>query len=338
MSTKKTDKPTSQAKIAANQANAQKSTGPTSPEGKECSRANALRHGLLAGVVIIRDDPAEDCEGFYEVLKLLTAEYQPIGPTQCLLVERIAVCYWRLRRALRFEAQCIHNDRHVGRCVGPHEGIIYSPYDSEGSRGVIPAGRDFDRLTRYETMIDRQLNKLMDRLDHLRKTQPADDPNWPRYPSPPECPKPPPDPGPYKEPWDDPDDDLDHFDGDDVLDDPIVKGPVGQALTRYLESLGLYDEPPKGSTPPKKAKKAPGKAKKAPNKVADKAPASSYDRPTCLPSLRVSESPCLRVFFPVPVPPRLLRPRPHGGAKRQTNPNSTPQNRPTPKSGHPRWP
>jgi hypothetical protein len=52
MSTKKTDKPTSQAKIAANQANAQKSTGPTSPEGKECSRANALRHGLLAGVVI----------------------------------------------------------------------------------------------------------------------------------------------------------------------------------------------------------------------------------------------------------------------------------------------
>ncbi len=42
---------TSPARIAANQANAQLSTGPTTTAGKVASRANALKHGLTARVV-----------------------------------------------------------------------------------------------------------------------------------------------------------------------------------------------------------------------------------------------------------------------------------------------
>ncbi len=43
--------PTSEAKIAANRRNALKSTGPKTPEGKERSKANALKHGLTAKVL-----------------------------------------------------------------------------------------------------------------------------------------------------------------------------------------------------------------------------------------------------------------------------------------------
>ncbi len=43
--------PTTKEQIAANRRNALKSTGPKTPEGKEKSRANALKHGLTATVL-----------------------------------------------------------------------------------------------------------------------------------------------------------------------------------------------------------------------------------------------------------------------------------------------
>ena len=52
--------PASEAQIRANQANAARSTGPKTDEGKEKSRANALKHGLTgAGVVLPEQDAVE---------------------------------------------------------------------------------------------------------------------------------------------------------------------------------------------------------------------------------------------------------------------------------------
>ena len=51
---------TSQAKIAANRRNAEKSTGPRTEEGKAIVAQNAVKHGLLARRAVIKDeDPAE---------------------------------------------------------------------------------------------------------------------------------------------------------------------------------------------------------------------------------------------------------------------------------------
>ena len=48
------------AQLLANRANAQKSTGPRSVEGKAASRFNALKHGLDArSIVLPGEDPAE---------------------------------------------------------------------------------------------------------------------------------------------------------------------------------------------------------------------------------------------------------------------------------------
>jgi hypothetical protein len=52
---------TSERQKAANQANARRSTGPQTPEGKAVIRLNALRHGLLARDVVL---PVEDADAF----------------------------------------------------------------------------------------------------------------------------------------------------------------------------------------------------------------------------------------------------------------------------------
>ena len=47
---------TTEKQIIANQLNAQKSTGPRTPEGKERTRWNSLRHGLTATEPILSDE------------------------------------------------------------------------------------------------------------------------------------------------------------------------------------------------------------------------------------------------------------------------------------------
>ena len=91
-------------KLAANQQNARRSTGPRTPEGKARVRHNALKHGLLAKEVIVPlGDEYEKRAAFYRLLADLGQHYAPVGPIEAMLVEMIAVAYWRLRRATRAE-------------------------------------------------------------------------------------------------------------------------------------------------------------------------------------------------------------------------------------------
>ena len=100
-----TQRNTSLAKIEANRRNALRSTGPRSAEGKAIVHHNALKHGLLAREVIItRGDGREDPRDFQGLQARLRSELQPVGVLEEMLVEKIAVSYWRLRRSLRAEA------------------------------------------------------------------------------------------------------------------------------------------------------------------------------------------------------------------------------------------
>ena len=47
-------------KLAANQANAQFSTWPKTPEGKARSAANSRTHGLCAKEIVVADEEQED--------------------------------------------------------------------------------------------------------------------------------------------------------------------------------------------------------------------------------------------------------------------------------------
>jgi len=104
-------------KIEANRKNAKKSTGPRTARGKAASRFNALRHGVLAQQVVIpaaegEESPAE----FDALLARLCKDLNPQGALEEMLVEKVAVCYWRLGRVLRCEAGEIKKGLEAARC------------------------------------------------------------------------------------------------------------------------------------------------------------------------------------------------------------------------------
>jgi len=94
---------TTEAQIQANRANAQKSRGPTTDEGKARARLNALKHGMRAEIselVAPREDPAELTARIQEWLD----DYQPTGTVERDLIERAARLSWDLDRAQRYES------------------------------------------------------------------------------------------------------------------------------------------------------------------------------------------------------------------------------------------
>jgi hypothetical protein len=83
-----------------NRANAQKSTGPRTPEGCDAVRLNGLRHGLRAETAVL---PIEDPAEFDHLKQQLESELQPIGAQETILFEDIVLAAWRLRRARAYE-------------------------------------------------------------------------------------------------------------------------------------------------------------------------------------------------------------------------------------------
>jgi hypothetical protein len=115
---------TSCRQIEANRANARKSTGPATGEGKQRSRSNAIRHGLTAETVIGTLEDAEDYKAFEAAI---IADYDAQSAVERELVLRLASLLWRLRRAATmesglFEIQADHLSRfRQTRCVNSRE-------------------------------------------------------------------------------------------------------------------------------------------------------------------------------------------------------------------------
>jgi len=159
--------------LAANRRNAQRSTGPRTPEGKAAVRYNALKHGILAKAIIPEALEAyESREDFDGLLATLHDEFAPANALEELLVEQIASCYWRLARLYRAEAgaiakhqEAIERDRSAEKArmrLRPSAGP--SPPDplAERMEALETAWRSTDRLRSLMTDIDPALADASD--------------------------------------------------------------------------------------------------------------------------------------------------------------------------------
>src|SRR4029453_3994412 len=106
---------TSLRQIEANRRNALKSTGPTTPEGKERSSRNALRHGLMAETVLVFLESSDDYELFEATIIL---DYNPETAVERQLALRLASVLWRLRRSTSIETAIFDSATENARTIG----------------------------------------------------------------------------------------------------------------------------------------------------------------------------------------------------------------------------
>jgi hypothetical protein len=90
----------SERRLAANRANAQFSTGPTSPAGKAVSALNAVKTGLTGRAVLLA---TEDAAAYEAHIERFRRQWEPVGDCETELVQSLADTQWRLDRIPNLE-------------------------------------------------------------------------------------------------------------------------------------------------------------------------------------------------------------------------------------------
>ena len=115
--------PVSERKLAANRANALRSTGPRSRGGKAAAARNALVHGLSARSPLL---PGEDPKVYRRFGQRLFDELRPSGAMQEELASEIVNLSWKLRRVPGAESLLLTEEH--GRRGDPYgEGHVEAP-------------------------------------------------------------------------------------------------------------------------------------------------------------------------------------------------------------------
>jgi hypothetical protein len=170
--------------IAASRANGARSKGPVTAQGKLNSSRNSTRHGLFAQTIVLEDEKKEE---FFTLLNELLDEHKPGTPTETMLVEAIAAARWRQDRIWGMQKVAFDHDvssSPTPSAVPPLRAVLSLHSSPERVR-------THELLLRYDIAFDRQISRVLLRLQQLQDrnkrsecpAEPKPEPATPHSPS-----------------------------------------------------------------------------------------------------------------------------------------------------------
>jgi hypothetical protein len=182
--------------LAANRANAQKSTGPRTPEGRARSARNAVQHGFTGSTFA-----AVRLEDIHEIGRLkadAVACYRPVNAQEMYAVERIALAQFKIFRGYRLEAGLF--TAALDDVLDPN-GLPWRPLTAEMVEGNFPVTRVQNRnfacatglrkmversrdplalLLRYQAQAEREYRRALEDFERLKalREQMPNEPIW----------------------------------------------------------------------------------------------------------------------------------------------------------------
>jgi hypothetical protein len=157
--------PATEAQIRANQQNAQKSTGPKTPEGKEASRANSLKHGMTGFHVLPEVEAVEVARRTYAFAE----DLKPTGDVGVALTRLAAIMSVRIERCFEYEnATLTERVRRAEANFVPPEGAdeatIALLRTEAGKRALFDSSPEATLARRYEAAAQRGFFKALKEL------------------------------------------------------------------------------------------------------------------------------------------------------------------------------
>ena len=147
-----------------NRANAEKSTGPKTAEGKQRSAMNAFKHGLTGQSLMLQPN---EMEAYNRLTSAMLSDLKPRTEPERQLAQKIIDGHFRLNRLAGVENNMFNF------------GLIQHTTDTDHDdrvevmvaqiRSWIEQTHAFDVLGRYESRLSRQLLKYIEELKHIQK-------------------------------------------------------------------------------------------------------------------------------------------------------------------------
>ncbi len=162
----------SPARLAANRANAQLSTGPTTAAGLAISSRNNFKHGFRGEFSVL---PSENQQDFDNLLASYREEHQPSTPSEDTLVDQLAKHLWLSLRAERLQDLALTSDDD------PREQqksfALYLRYQTTNNRGFSKCLNDLLRIRaqkfREQLGFERQKHREAMDAERLKQKQAA---------------------------------------------------------------------------------------------------------------------------------------------------------------------
>jgi hypothetical protein len=169
----------SEARILANKANAARSTGPKTPEGKARSRANSFKHGLTGEGIVL---PNEDAAEVDRRLAAFEVELKPSGEVGRALVRRAAMLSVRMDRGVSQETA--HLSERVRQAEadflapeGLDEDTIAQLRAEAGARAMFDPSKEACLARKYEAAAERGFFRALKELRQLETKAKANAPD-----------------------------------------------------------------------------------------------------------------------------------------------------------------
>src|SRR5205823_5067627 len=181
--------PTSDKQLAANRANAAKSTGPRTPEGKARSARNGGTHGFTASTfAVVR---LEELDEIARLKQDIVAVYQPVNSQELFALEQMALAQQTMFRAARLESgifvTCLDMalNRDDGTPFTPMTPELLDDCDIETARvqnrnyaladgfhRLARKDKTFPLFLRYKAQTERLYRRAVEEFDRLKALRP----------------------------------------------------------------------------------------------------------------------------------------------------------------------